>query len=86
MLNIGGIRSIISYDVCAQLIHSLVTVRLDYSYYILYGFLITVCIVYRKFKTLLQEFWVVYLDFPHISATLFDLYWLPIRYRITFKV
>ena len=24
--------------------------------------------------------------FSHISATLFDLHWLPIRYRITFKI
>ena len=28
--NICGIRSILSIDACAQLIHSLVTVRLDY--------------------------------------------------------
>ena len=67
--NIGGIHSILSNDACAQLIHSLVTVRLDYCNCILYGFLITVCIVYRKFKTMLQECWFVYLDFlifrPH---------------------
>ena len=44
--------------------------------------LITASIVYRKFKTRLQEFWLVYLGF-HI---LFDLHWLPIRYRITFKM
>ena len=47
--------------------------------------LITVCIVYRKFKTLLQEFWFVYLDF-----NIFRLHCLtctvPIRYRITFKI
>ena len=58
--NIGGIRNILSNDACAQLIHSLVTVRLDYCNSILY---ITVCIVHIKFKTLLQEFWLVYLDF-----------------------
>ena len=29
LLNIGGIRNILSNDACAQLIHSLVTVRLD---------------------------------------------------------
>ena len=34
---IGRIRSIISNDACDQLIHSLVTVRLDYCYSILYG-------------------------------------------------
>ena len=35
--NIGGIRSIISDDACAQLIHSSVTVCLDYCNSILYG-------------------------------------------------
>ena len=37
LCNIGGIRNIISNDACAQLIHSLVTVRLDYCNSILYG-------------------------------------------------
>ena len=35
--NISSIRSILSNDACAQLIHSLVTVRLDYCNTILYG-------------------------------------------------
>ena len=35
--HLGGIRSILSNDACAQLIHSLVTVRLDYCNSILYG-------------------------------------------------
>ena len=35
--NIGGIRNILSNDACAQLIHSLVNVRLDYCNAILYG-------------------------------------------------
>ena len=36
--NIGGIRNILSNDACAPLIHpSLVTVRLDYCNFILYG-------------------------------------------------
>ena len=37
LCNIVGIRNIISNDACAQLIHSLVTVRLDYCNSILYG-------------------------------------------------
>ena len=35
--NIGSIRSILSNDACAHLIHSLVTVRLDYCNSIVYG-------------------------------------------------
>ena len=45
--------------------------------------LIIVCIVYRKFKPLLQK---CLPTFSHNSATLFDLHWLPIRYSITFKI
>ena len=62
--NIGGIRNILSNDACAQLIHSLVTVRLDYCNSIVYGLPDnSLYRVYRKFKTRLQEFWLVYLGF-----------------------
>ena len=37
LCNIGSIRSILYNDTCAQLIQSLVTVRLDYCNSILYG-------------------------------------------------
>ena len=38
MRNMSSIRSIISNNACAQLIHSLVTVRLDYCNTVLYWF------------------------------------------------
>ena len=47
--------------------------------------LITACIVYRKFKTAARIL-ARLPRFSHISATLCDLLWLPIRYRITFKM
>ena len=87
MRNIGSIRSILSNDTCAQFIHYLFTVRLDYCNSILYIVcLITVCIVYRTFTTLLYRILARLPRFSHISATLFDLQWLPIRYKITFKL
>ena len=36
--NIGSIRNVLSDDACAQLIHALVTVRVDYCNSLLYGF------------------------------------------------
>ena len=63
--NIGSIRIMLSNNACAQLIHSLlITVSLDYCNYILYG--LPDNSLYRlqkKIKTLLQEFWLDYLDF-----------------------
>ena len=84
--NIGGIRSILSNGACAQLIHSLVSVRLDYCNSILYGLpdnslyrLHTILNTAARTLARLPRF-------AYISATLFDLHWLPIRYRITFKI
>ena len=42
--------------------------------------------IQQQFQTLLQEFLARLPRFSHISATLFDLHWLPIRYRFTFKI
>ena len=63
LCNIGSIRIILSNDTCAQLIHSLVTVRPDYCNSILYGLPDNSMYRLRKFKTLLQEFGLVLLDF-----------------------
>ena len=43
LCNIGGIRNILSNYACAPLIHSLVTVRLDYCNSILYGLPLKYC-------------------------------------------
>ena len=84
--NIGGIRNIISNDACAQLIHSLVTVRLDYCNSILYSLPDNSLYRLQKIENTTARILVRLPRFSHISATLFDLHWLPIRYRITFKM
>ena len=61
--NIESIRSILSNDTCAQLIHSFINAIKDCGNSKCMVCLITVCIVYRKFNTLLQEFRLVCLDF-----------------------
>ena len=49
-------------------------------------YLITVCIVCRKFQNTAARILARLPRFSHISATLFDLHWLPIWYRITLKM
>ena len=78
----SGIRNIISNDACAQLIHSLVTVRLDYCNSILYGLSVS----FTENSNTAARILARVPRFSHISVTLFDLHWLPIRYRITLKI
>ena len=84
--NIGGIRNILSNDACASLIHSLVTVRLYYCNSILYGLPDDRMYRLQKIQNTAERTLARLPRFSHISATLFDLHWLPIRYRITFKI
>ena len=84
--NIGGIRNILFNDACAQLIHSLVTVRQDYCNSILYGMPDNSLYRLQKTQNTTARIWARLPRFSHISATLFDLHRLPIRYRITFKM
>ena len=86
LCNIGSICSILSNDVCAQLNHSLVTVRLDYCTSILYGLPDNSLYCLQKIQNTAAIILTRLPRFSHISATLFDLHWLPIRYRITFII
>ena len=83
--NIGSIRNMLTDDACSQLIHSLVTVRIDYCNSLLYGIpdstLFRVQSVLNTAARILKKIWV-----PHITDILKDLHWLPIRQRITFKI
>ena len=76
----------LSDDACSQLIHALVTVRIDYCNSLLYGLpeysldrlqkiLNTAARILRRVP-----------KFDHISETLMDLHWLPVHQRITFKI
>ena len=86
LCNIGGIRSIISNDACAQLIHSLVAFRLDYCKNRLYGLPDNSLYRLQKNQNTAARVLARLPRFLYISAILFDLHWLPMRYSITFKI
>ena len=84
--NVGSVRNILSDDVRSQLIHAVVTVRIDYCNSLLYGLpeysldrlqklLNTAARILRRVS-----------KFDHITETLMDLYWLPVHERFTFKI
>ena len=84
--NIAGIRNIRSNYACAQLIHSLVTVCLDYCNSILHGLPDNSLYRLQKIPNTAARILAHLPRFSHISAILCDLHWLPIKYRITFKI
>ena len=84
--NIGIVRNMLSDDACSQLIHALVTVRIDYCNSLLYDLheysldrlhkiLNTAARILRRVP-----------KFDHITKTLMDLHWLPVHQRVTFKI
>ena len=65
---------ILSNDACAQLIHSLVTVRLDYSNSILYGLPDNSLYRIQKIQNTAARILACLPRFSHISSILFDLH------------
>ena len=84
--NIGSMGSILSNDACAQLIHYSFTVRLDHCNSILYCLPDNSLYCLQKIQNTTARMLARLPRFSHISATLFNLHWLQIRYRITFKM
>ena len=81
LCNIGGI---LSNDACAQLIHSLVTVRLNYCNSILYGLPDNSLYRLQKIQNTAAKNLARVPRFSHISATLFDLHQLESRLKCVF--
>lgn len=84
--NINQIRKVLDDDTAATLVHALVTSRLDFGNALLYG------ITERQLNKLQQaqnaaaRMLTRTRKFDHISPVLQRLHWLPIRYRIHFKL
>ena len=84
--NIRSIRNMLTDNACSQLIHALVTVRIDYCNSLLYG--LPDCSLSRLQRILNTAARILCKipKFDHISKTLLDLHWIPIQQRILFKI
>ena len=84
--NIGSIRNMLTDDACSQLIHSLVTVRIDYCNSLLYVMPDSTLFRWQKVLKTAARILKKIPKFSHITDIFKDLYWLPIRQRITFRI
>ena len=73
-------------DACGQSIHSLVTVRIDYCNFLLYGMPDSSLFQLQKVLNTAARILKKIPKFSYITDILKDLHWLPIRQCITFKI
>ena len=84
--NISDIRKYLSKDSAQKLVHAFVTSRLDYCNSLLYG---TSSILLSKLQwvqNMAARIVALKGKYEHITPVLKDLHWLPIRYRIIYKL
>lgn len=84
--NISSIRSSLSDDAAAQLIHSLVSARLDYCNSLLYGLPASSLKPLQRVQNYAARILTKTRKFDHITPILKCLHWLPVKSRILFKV
>ena len=84
--NISRIRKYLNNDATQTLVHSIVICRLDYCNSLLYK--IPTVHLGKLQRIQNSAAWLVCSTprFNHITPVLFSLYWLPVAYRIEFKI
>ncbi len=84
--SIAAIRPMLTESATSQLVHSLVTSRLDYCNSLLYGLPDTLLSKLQRVQNIAAPIFRRCDHFCHIRPVLQDLHWLPVKYRIVFKV
>ena len=84
--NIGKIWHLLSYDACAQLIHALILMRLDYCNSLLYNLPKSSIERLQKIQNQAARIPTKTPRRDHISEVLVSLHWLRIEQRIVYKI
>ena len=84
--NINHIRSLLSDKTAEQLIHALVTPRLDYCNSLLYGLPASTLHHLQRIQNIAARILTRSKKFEHITPVLQALHWLPVEQRIIFKL
>ena len=83
--NIGRIRHLLPYDACAQLIHALISIRLDYCNSFRYNLRKSSIERFQKIQNQAARILTKTPRCDHISEVLVSLHWLRIEQRIIYK-
>lgn len=84
--NIGRIRKLISENACKTLVCSLVTSRLDYGNALLYGLGSSFLSKLQRIQNTAARILTRTKKHDHITPVLVALHWLPVEFRIQYKL
>ena len=84
--NIRRIRKYLSRKTTESLVHAFVSSKLDFCNSLLYGLPDVHIAKFQRVQNAAARLLVGLPRFCHITPVLCDLHWLPIRYRINFKI
>ena len=84
--NIRKIRKYLTTDATATLVHALVISRLDYCNSLMYGLPAYQIAKLQRVQNSAARLVYMVPKFVHISPFLKELHWLPVKYRIEFKI
>ena len=84
--NIGKIRKYLTPDATEQIVHSVVTSRIDMGNSLLYGLPDTQIDRLQRIQNSAARVITLSKKFSHITPVLKELHWLPVRCRIVYKL
>ena len=86
LFTIRRIWKFLNHETVQILVNAFVTSRLDYCNSLLYGLPATQLNKLQRVQNAAARLICNIARFDHISPILFELHWLPIKYRINFKI
>ena len=84
--NIRHIRKFITKETCQQLVHALLSAKLDYGNALLYGLPFDYIKPLQQVQNTAARIVARVNKYDHITPTLKELHWLPITHRINYKI
>ena len=84
--NMRRIRKYLSRSVTESLVHAFITSRIDYCNSLLYGLPNSHIMKLQRIQNAAARLVTGTPKFCHVTPLLFHLHWLPISYRIKFKI
>ena len=86
LTNIGRIRHLLSHNATTQLIHALISIRLDYCNSVLYNLQKNSILRLKIIQNQAARILTITPRRDHITEVLIDLHWLKIEERIVYKL